>query len=148
MSPNARVGIVTCYEGDFAHMSPAIDLLDKFEVSFEIVAIDPIGVPERATQYAESARERGLKFILAGTGDAPNLPLILASHTTLPVLGVPLPCHFIESGNPSYSMVPSSSRAPVASVSSGDAHSAALVALRALAIEDEELSAKLDELHD
>lgn len=143
MSSEVKVGIVTSNEGDFAAMTPAVDLLNEFGVPHEIVAIDPYGEPQHVVQYAERALERGLRFILAGTGEAPALPAMLASHTIVPVVGVPLSTSILGGGSPQFSLVHMLDRVPVATVGLGDARSAALTAVKALALGDDALRAKL-----
>lgn len=148
MSSDLKVGIVTCDEDDFAAMAPAADLLTAFDVPYEIVAIDLYRTPQLVVEYAERARDRGLMFILAGTGNTPGLPSMLASHTSLPVLGVPLRSKMLGGEAPPYSVVQMSDRVPVATVASGDARGAALIAVRTLALGDEALNAKLRTFHD
>lgn len=137
------VAIVTGSKADFPAMMPAIDLLQEFEVQHQLLAIDPHRTRQEVINFAEQARAKGFRFILAGTGDSPDLPSPIAKHTVLPVVGVPIPCNFAKSDGPTYSMVNMPADVPISTVSSGDARSAALTAVRTLALGDKILDAKL-----
>ncbi|MDA8145524.1 MAG: 5-(carboxyamino)imidazole ribonucleotide mutase, partial [Thermaerobacter sp.] len=84
------IGIVLGSGSDLAAMQPAVRVLDEFQVPYEVTVASAHRSPERATAYARTARERGLKVIVAAAGAAAHLAGVLASHTTLPVVGLPL----------------------------------------------------------
>jgi 5-(carboxyamino)imidazole ribonucleotide mutase len=93
--------------------------------------------------YARAARERGLKVIIAGAGGAAHLPGMTASHTTLPVIGVPVPSKALSGLDSLYSIVQMPAGIPVATVAIGNAHNAALLAVQILALSDPALEARL-----
>ena len=88
------VGIIMGSQSDLAVMSAAADVLDSFNVPYEVTVVSAHRTPKRMFDYAQKARERGLKVIIAGAGGAAHLPGMVASLTTLPVVGVP-----VKSGN-------------------------------------------------
>lgn len=140
MEIDISVAIVTCSESDFAAMADAVDLFEHFEVGYEMVAISHQAIAE----YAEKVRGRGIKFILAGTGNAPYLPSMLAEYSSLPVVGVPLPASILGGEKPPSSLVFMTDNVPLATVAPGDARNAALLALRTFALDNHALQLKLD----
>ena len=86
----AQVGIIMGSDSDLRVMQAAADMLGQLDVPFEMTIVSAHRTPERMMKYAESARERGLKTIIAGAGGAAHLPGMVASMTTLPVIGVPV----------------------------------------------------------
>ena len=86
----AQVGIIMGSDSDLRVMQAAADMLGQLDVPFEMTIVSAHRTPERMMKYAESARERGLKTIIAGAGGAAHLPGMVASMTTLPVIGVPI----------------------------------------------------------
>ena len=90
MSSNPEVGVVMGSDSDWPTMKEATEILDHFGISYEKKVVSAHRTPDDMAEYGRSARERGLKIIIAGAGGAAHLPGMLASHTTLPVIGVPV----------------------------------------------------------
>ena len=128
------VGIVMGSDSDWPVMSAAAEALAEFEVSFEKDVVSAHRMPEEMIAYGRSAHERGLKVIIAGAGGAAHLPGMLASVTTLPVIGVPVPLKHLDGMDSLLSIVQMPAGVPVATVSIGGARNAGLLAVRMLAI--------------
>lgn len=139
------VGIVMGSQTDRPLMEPVQALLKELCIDSEVSIVSAHRNPEKAREYALKARERGFKVIIAGAGGAAALPGFLASLTTLPVIGVPLPTSELKGVDSLYSVVQMPSGVPVACVAIGGAKNAALLAARILALSDEKIKAKLDE---
>lgn len=139
-----EVGIVMGSKSDIALMEPAQEVLKELGVEYEVSVISAHRNPDKAREYALKARERGLKVIIAGAGGAAALPGFLASLTTLPVIGVPLPTSELKGVDALHSMVQMPSGVPVACVAIGGAKNAALLAGRILAIHDVEVRVNLE----
>lgn len=138
------VGIVMGSKSDLSFMESAREILKELDIEYEISVISAHRNPERAREYAIKARERGLKVIVAGAGGAAALPGFLASLTSLPVIGVPLPTSELKGVDALHSIVQMPSGVPVACVAIGGAKNAALLAARILAIQDEKIRANLE----
>ncbi len=141
----AQVGIVMGSDSDMPVMQKAGEVLDRFGVGFEIEAMSAHRKPERVTDYARSATDRGLKVIIAGAGLAAHLPGVVAAHTTLPVIGVPLYGDALSGADSLYSCVQMPPGVPVATVAIGGAKNAAVLAVQILAGADDTLRKKLAE---
>ena len=128
------VGIVMGSDSDWPTMSAAADALAEFGVSFETDVVSAHRMPEEMIAYGRSAEERGLKVIIAGAGGAAHLPGMLASVTTLPVIGVPVPLKHLDGMDSLLSIVQMPAGVPVATVSIGGARNAGLLAVRMLGI--------------
>lgn len=139
-----EVGIVMGSKSDIALMEPAQEVLKELGVEYEVSVISAHRNPDKAREYAIKARERGLKVIIAGAGGAAALPGFLASLTTLPVIGVPLPTSELKGVDALHSIVQMPSGVPVACVAIGGAKNAALLAGRILAIHDDGVRANLE----
>lgn len=137
------VGIIMGSKSDLDTMQPAADTMREFGVPHEMQVVSAHRTPRRMFEYAESAAERGLKVIIAGAGGAAHLPGMVASLTTLPVIGVPVTTKALGGQDSLYSIVQMPAGIPVATVAIGNARNAGLLALRILAIEDRSLAAKL-----
>lgn len=137
------VGIIMGSKSDLETMQPAADTLAEFGVPYEMQVVSAHRTPRRMYEYAETARDRGLKAIIAGAGGAAHLPGMVASITTLPVIGVPVPTKALGGQDSLYSIVQMPAGIPVATVAIGNARNAGLLAVRILAIADESLSDKL-----
>ncbi len=131
-------------KSDLPTMQPAADVLEELGVKFEIKVVSAHRTPEAMFEYAKSARSRGLKVIVAGAGGAAHLPGMVASLTTLPVIGVPVQTKALGGVDSLYSIVQMPAGIPVATVSIGNGRNAGLLAARILATHDEGLTAKLD----
>jgi phosphoribosylaminoimidazole carboxylase PurE protein len=140
------VGIIMGSKSDLEVMRPAADALSEFGVPFEMSVVSAHRTPIAMVEYAQSARERGLKVIIAGAGGAAHLPGMVASLTTLPVIGVPVPTKHLGGQDSLYSIVQMPAGIPVATVAIGNSRNAGLLAIRMLSISDEGLSGKLTEL--
>jgi len=126
-------------------MQHACTILKEFGVSFEAKVVSAHRMPDEMFAYADSARERGLKAIIAGAGGAAHLPGMLASKTVIPVLGVPIPSKYLRGEDSLLSIVQMPRGVPVATFAIGEAgaSNAALFAIAMLATEDSDLAMKL-----
>ena len=115
------VGIVMGSKSDAATMQPALDVLDQLGIEHEVSVISAHRTPEKARQYGLNARERGLEVIIAGAGGAAHLPGVLASWTSIPVIGVPIPTNEIKGLDALLSIVQMPAGVPVACVALGSA---------------------------
>ncbi|HLO98806.1 MAG TPA: 5-(carboxyamino)imidazole ribonucleotide mutase [Fimbriimonas sp.] len=145
---SAVVGVIMGSKSDWETMSVAVETLKEFAVEVEVEVVSAHRTPERMFEYAKSARERGLQVIIAGAGGAAHLPGMVASLTTLPVIGVPVQSKALNGVDSLYSIVQMPAGIPVATVAIGGAKNAALLALRILSIEDELVEARLDRYQD
>ncbi len=115
------VGIVMGSKSDAATMQPALDVLNQLGIEYEVSVISAHRTPEKARQYGLGARERGLEVIIAGAGGAAHLPGVLASWTSIPVIGVPIPTNDIKGLDALLSIVQMPAGVPVACVALGSA---------------------------
>lgn len=125
-------------------MSDAVQVLRDFGVPCEVEVVSAHRTPEKMIAYGKSARARGLKVVIAGAGGAAHLPGMLASVTTLPVVGVPVPLGRLDGLDSLLSIVQMPAGVPVATVSIGGARNAGLMAVKILATSDNGLQDKLD----
>lgn len=141
------VGLVMGSQSDWDVMQHAANVLRDFGVAFEHKVVSAHRTPDAMFDYAESARDRGLKCIIAGAGGAAHLPGMIASKTTIPVLGVPVPSKHLAGQDSLYSIVQMPKGIPVATFAIGEAGAAnaALFAVSLLAGGDENLVTKLSE---
>jgi phosphoribosylaminoimidazole carboxylase PurE protein len=139
------VGIVMGSKSDLETMRPAAEILESFAVPYEIRVVSAHRTPKAMYEYATSARERGLKVIVAGAGGAAHLPGMIASLTTLPVIGVPVQTKTLQGVDSLYSIVQMPAGIPVATVAIGNGLNAGLLAVRILAVSDEALARQLAE---
>ena len=144
----AQVGIIMGSDSDLRVMQAAADMLGQLDVPFEMTIISAHRTPERMMKYAESARERGLKTIIAGAGGAAHLPGMVASMTTLPVIGVPIAVTALQGQDSLLSIVQMPSGIPVATVAIDNAANAALLAAEILAVSDLLLAGRLSAFRD
>jgi 5-(carboxyamino)imidazole ribonucleotide mutase len=143
---SALVGIVMGSESDLPVMSRSGEVLDRFGVGHETEVMSAHRKPDRVTEYASTAAVRGLKVIIAGAGLAAHLPGVVAAHTTLPVIGVPLLGEALGGADALYSCVQMPPGVPVATVAVGGAKNAGLLAVQMLALSDDGLAAALARL--
>jgi phosphoribosylaminoimidazole carboxylase PurE protein len=141
MSP--LVGIIMGSQSDHDTMSPAGEVLEQFGVPYEISVVSAHRTPQRMFEFARSARDRGLRVIIAGAGGAAHLPGMVASLTTLPVIGVPVLTKALSGVDSLYSIVQMPPGIPVATVAIGGGRNAGLLALRILAASDDDLAEAL-----
>ena len=141
------IGIVMGSTSDWETMKAAAKLLDDFGVPYEAKAMSAHRTPHAVAEWATNAKKNGMKAIIAAAGGAAHLAGVVAAHTTLPVLGVPMPSKHLQGLDSLLSTVQMPKGIPVATFAIGDAGAAnaALFAVSLLAIEDTALAAKLDE---
>ncbi|HZW70235.1 MAG TPA: 5-(carboxyamino)imidazole ribonucleotide mutase [Hanamia sp.] len=140
------VGIIMGSDSDLTVMQAAADILSQFGVAFEINIVSAHRTPVRMMEYASSAVERGLKIIIAGAGGAAHLPGMVASLTTLPVIGVPVKSsNSIDGWDSILSILQMPNGVPVATVALNAAKNAGILAAEILGTYDEAISKKLME---
>jgi 5-(carboxyamino)imidazole ribonucleotide mutase len=146
MATQTLVGVVMGSGSDWAVMEKAVQVLQEFGVPHEARVLSAHRMPDEMFAYAEQARGRGLAAIIAGAGGAAHLPGMLASKTTVPVLGVPVPSKHLSGQDSLYSIVQMPRGIPVATFAIGEAGAAnaALFAVALLAQQDGGLHAKLE----
>jgi 5-(carboxyamino)imidazole ribonucleotide mutase len=144
------VGVVMGSNSDWPVMQHAVARLDDFGVACEYRVVSAHRTPDLLYEYAETARERGLKAIIAGAGGAAHLPGMLAAKTTLPVLGVPVPSRYLKGQDSLYSIVQMPKGVPVATFAIGEAGAAnaGLFAVSLLANDDSALAQLLAEFRE
>ncbi|MDB5193325.1 MAG: N5-carboxyaminoimidazole ribonucleotide mutase [Segetibacter sp.] len=139
-----QVGIIMGSDSDLPIMKAAAEVLKEFEVAFELTVVSAHRTPLRMVEYASSAAERGLKVIIAGAGGAAHLPGMIASITTLPVIGVPVKSsNSIDGWDSVLSILQMPNGVPVATVALDAAKNAGILAAQILAVSDEGLSKKM-----
>jgi 5-(carboxyamino)imidazole ribonucleotide mutase len=140
------VGVVMGSASDWPTMWPAVRILRRFGIAHEAQVLSAHRMPDEMFAYAESARARGLRCVIAGAGGAAHLPGMLAAKTTVPVLGVPVPSRHLAGQDSLYSIVQMPAGVPVATFAIGEAGAtnAALFAVAMLAADDPALAAALD----
>ncbi|MEH1123458.1 5-(carboxyamino)imidazole ribonucleotide mutase [Micromonospora sp. CPCC 206061] len=139
------VGVIMGSDSDWSTMKAAAEALDEFGVPYEAKVVSAHRTPVAMIEYGQEAAARGLKVIIAGAGGAAHLPGMVASVTSLPVIGVPVPLKYLDGMDSLLSIVQMPAGVPVATVSIGGARNAGLLAVRILAASDEGLRAKIDE---
>ncbi|NDL57488.1 5-(carboxyamino)imidazole ribonucleotide mutase [Phytoactinopolyspora mesophila] len=139
-----RVGIVMGSDSDWSVMSAVGEALDELAVAHEVGVVSAHRMPQAMLDYGASAAERGLRVLVAGAGGAAHLPGMLASVTSLPVIGVPVPLKYLDGMDSLLSIVQMPAGVPVATVSVGGARNAGLLAARILGAADDELRARMD----
>jgi 5-(carboxyamino)imidazole ribonucleotide mutase len=146
MNETIQVGVVMGSSSDWETMRNAVEILQQFGISHEAKVVSAHRMPDALFAYAESAAGRGLAAIIAGAGGAAHLPGMLASKTTVPVLGVPVASRHLQGVDSLYSIVQMPKGVPVATFAIGNAGAAnaALFAVAMLAVNDAALRAKLD----
>jgi len=139
------VGVIMGSKSDWDTMRHAHDVLERFGVPHESKIVSAHRTPKWMAEYAETAEKRGLKVIIAGAGGAAHLPGMVAAHTTVPVLGVPVESHTLNGLDSLLSIVQMPGGVPVGTLAIGKAGAtnAALLAIAILANEDIELREKL-----
>jgi len=140
-----RVGIIMGSKSDEGTMQKAAEVLDELGVGYEITVSSAHRNPERTAQYASQARERGLQVIIAGAGLAAALPGVLAAHTTLPIVGVPIASGALNGLDSLYSIVQMPPGIPVATVGIDNARNAAMLAAQIIALSDAAVSSAIDQ---
>jgi len=139
------VGVVMGSDSDLPVVQKCLDLLEQFDIPYEASVLSAHRTPERAHEYASTARLRGLKIIIAAAGGAAHLAGVMAALTTIPVIGIPMATASLGGADSLYSTVQMPAGVPVATVAIGDAGAAnaALLSAQILALNDEELQHRL-----
>ena len=140
-----KVGIVMGSDSDWPVMKDAGEALDEFGIAHEADVVSAHRMPEEMLAYGKEAAGRGLSVIIAGAGGAAHLPGMLASVTTLPVVGVPVPLSRLDGLDSLLSIVQMPAGVPVATVSIGGAKNAGLLAVKILATSDAALTTALSD---
>jgi 5-(carboxyamino)imidazole ribonucleotide mutase len=132
-------------DSDWTVMVDAANALSEFGIAHEVEVVSAHRTPERMIEFGKEARDRGVRVIIAGAGGAAHLPGMLASVTTLPVIGVPVPLAKLDGLDSLLSIVQMPAGVPVATVSIGGARNAGILAARILSTSDDALAAALAE---
>jgi 5-(carboxyamino)imidazole ribonucleotide mutase len=132
-------------DSDWTIMADAAAALTEFDIAHEVEIVSAHRTPERMIEFGRTARDRGLKVIIAGAGGAAHLPGMLAAVTTLPVIGVPVALAKLDGLDSLLSIVQMPAGVPVATVSIGGARNAGLLAARILSVGDDAIAARLSE---
>ncbi len=138
------VGIIMGSDSDLPVMQDAADILETFEIPFEMTIVSAHRTPDRMYAYAKEAADRGLQVIIAGAGGSAHLPGMVASLTTLPVIGVPVKTKNLDGLDSLLSIVQMPAGIPVATVAINGAKNAGLLAARILGTHDETTAKKLE----
>ena len=138
------VAIIMGSDSDWPTMEAAALVLDEFGISYSAEVVSAHRMPEEMAQFAKSASKNGYKVIIAGAGGAAHLPGMVASLTTLPVIGVPVPLANLEGMDSLLSIVQMPAGIPVATVGIGNAKNAGILAARILATSDNALLSKVE----
>ena len=145
MANQPIVGIIMGSDSDLNIMQAAADILKTFNIPFELTVVSAHRTPARMVEYAKQAKSRGLKVIIAGAGGAAHLPGMVASLTSLPVIGVPIKSsNSIDGWDSILSILQMPNGIPVATVALNAPKNAGILAARILSANDKELGAKLD----
>ena len=139
-----QVGIIMGSQSDWPVMQAAAEIFDRLGVAYETKIVSAHRTPKRLYEYAESAKKRGLKTIIAGAGGAAHLPGMVAAITSLPVLGVPVQSKALDGMDSLLSIVQMPKGVPVATFAINGAANAALFAASMLANHDTSVADKLD----
>ncbi len=145
MANQPLIGLVMGSDSDWPTMKEAAELLDEFKIPYHKQVVSAHRTPEMMAEFGKEARTKGLKVLIAGAGGAAHLPGMLASYTTLPVIGVPIHTSALGGLDSLYSIVQMPNGVPVATVAIGKAQNAALLAARILSTHDESIAQKLEQ---
>ena len=142
-----RVGVIMGSRSDLPTMEKAVEMLIRFGVDYEVKIVSAHRTPELMFEYAKTAKERGLKVIIAGAGGAAHLPGMVSSLTPLPVLGVPVKSRALSGQDSLLSIVQMPGGIPVGTLAIGEsgAKNAGIMASEIIALMDEEVAKKIDE---
>jgi 5-(carboxyamino)imidazole ribonucleotide mutase len=147
-SSNAKIGIVMGSDSDWKTMKAAAEICEQFGIAYEKRVVSAHRTPDDMADYGRTAVDRGLHVIIAGAGGAAHLPGMLASHTLLPVIGVPVMSKSMNGLDSLLSIVQMPKGIPVATVAIDNATNAGLLALRILALNDTDLMSALSNWKD
>lgn len=138
-----KVGIIMGSDSDLPVMSEAAKVLDELSVDYELTIVSAHRTPDRMVDYAKAAKSRGLSVVIAGAGGAAHLPGMVASLTSLPVIGVPVKTNTMSGMDSLYSIVQMPPGIPVATVAINGAKNAGILAAQILALLDPNLSDRI-----
>jgi 5-(carboxyamino)imidazole ribonucleotide mutase len=139
-----KVAVIMGSSSDYEVMSQAVETLEQFGIPYEKRIVSAHRTPDLLVEYAKTAKSKGIEVIIAGAGGAAHLPGMVASLTTLPVIGVPVKSKALNGLDSLLSIVQMPTGVPVATVSIDGAKNAALIAVSILALHDEELATTLE----
>ena len=142
--PQALVAVVMGSDSDWNVMSDSVQALKEFGIEYEVEVLSAHRTPERMIEFSKAAAARGIKVIIAGAGGAAHLPGMVASVTTLPVIGVPVALKTLDGMDSLLSIVQMPAGIPVATVSINGARNAGILAARILGAFDENLNTALE----
>jgi len=143
---NPSIGIIMGSQSDLSVMKDAADFLDELSIPYELTIVSAHRTPRKMVDYASDARQRGLKVIIAGAGGAAHLPGMVASLTSLPVIGVPVKSsNSIDGWDSVLSILQMPSGVPVATVALNGARNAGILAAQILGCTDVDIAVKLDD---
>jgi len=140
-----KVGIIMGSDSDLPVMKEAADFLDEMGILYELTIVSAHRTPDRMYQYAQTAIERGLSVIIAGAGGSAHLPGMVASITTLPVIGVPIKSKALNGIDSLHSIVQMPPGIPVATMAINGAKNAGIMAASIISISNKEIAEKLIE---
>ncbi len=140
----SKVAIVMGSDSDMRIMKDAVEILKSFKVSCEVKVVSAHRTPQEMLDFAKTAKDKGFDVIIAGAGGAAHLPGMIASSTTLPVVGVPVQLRHLDGLDSLLSVAQMPKGIPVATMAIDNATNAALYALRILALKDTKISKKLE----
>ena len=146
MSSGKKVAVIMGSDSDFAVVSAAIKRLKAYEVPTEVHVMSAHRTPLAAAEFAKNARANGFGVIIAAAGKAAHLAGVLAAHTTLPVIGIPIKCSTLDGLDALLATVQLPSGVPVATVAIDGADNAALLAVQMLSLADEALADRLGQM--
>ena len=142
---SAKIGVIMGSQSDWSTMKNTVDVIDSFNIPYELNIVSAHRTPNRLYEYAKQAEAKGIKVIIAGAGGAAHLPGMIASLTTLPVLGVPILSEAMKGMDSLLSIVQMPSGVPVGTLAIGQsgATNAGLLSLQILAISDQVLAKRI-----
>ena len=143
-----KVALIMGSDSDWPVMKDAADVLESFDVVVEKDIVSAHRTPDKMATFAKDANDRGISVIIAGAGGAAHLPGMVASMTTVPVIGVPVPLAHLDGMDSLLSIVQMPTGVPVATVAIGGAKNAAYLALRILGLQDADVASKLTAFHE
>lgn len=143
MIKTPKIGIIMGSDSDLPTMQAAADIINEFNIPYEMKVISAHRTPQDMAEYGSNAFKRGIKVIIAGAGGAAHLPGMTAAYSPLPVIGVPVQSKSLSGIDSLYSIVQMPPGVPVATVAIGAAKNAGLLALQILATSDDDLLKKL-----
>ena len=143
-----KVALIMGSDSDWPVMKDAADVLESFDVVVEKDIVSAHRTPDKMATFAKDAKDRGILVIIAGAGGAAHLPGMVASMTTVPVIGVPVPLAHLDGIDSLLSIVQMPTGVPVATVAIGGAKNAAYLALRILGLQDADVASKLTAFHE